>query len=387
MSESLGPRPWLNATATAAVFDALEAKGGAGCARVVGGAVRNAVIGAPVGDIDIATDARPDRVIALARAAGLKPVPTGQDHGTITVVADHQGHEVTTFRQDIETDGRHARVIFGDSVEADARRRDFTMNAIYADPEGQVIDPLAGLSDLQARHVRFIGAPDRRITEDYLRILRFFRFHAWYGDPRNGLDPDGLAAAAAQADGLAQLSRERIGAEMLKLLAAPDPAPSVAAMRVVGILTAVLPGTDDRALAPLAHVEGLAGAPPDAIRRLAALGGGPDVARRLRLSRVQAQQLMRLRDAAVTTAGAAELGYRHGTEAGRDIVLLRAALTQQPPGAQMQAQLARGAAAQCPVRAADLMPGLSGPELGQRLQEIESRWIASGFTLTRDELL
>ncbi len=175
--------------------------------------------------MDIATDARPEKVTALIEAAGYKVVPTGIAHGTVTVVADHHPYEVTTFRRDLETDGRRARVAFADDVAEDARRRDFTMNALYADAEGTVVDPLGGLGDLERRCVRFVGEAEARIREDYLRILRFFRFHAWYGDPAEGLDPEGLAACAGLADGLERLSRERVGHETLRLLAAADPAP------------------------------------------------------------------------------------------------------------------------------------------------------------------
>ncbi|KGM89571.1 tRNA nucleotidyltransferase/poly(A) polymerase [Roseovarius mucosus DSM 17069] len=175
---------WIEAKATQAVCAMLT---GAGYqALFVGGCVRNALLGAPVGDIDIATDARPEMVVELAEGAGLKPVPTGIEHGTITVVSGHIGHEVTTFRKDVQSFGRHAVVAFADDLHTDARRRDFTMNALYARPDGDVVDPLGGLEDLRARRVRFIEDADQRIREDYLRILRFFRFHAWYGDPEGG---------------------------------------------------------------------------------------------------------------------------------------------------------------------------------------------------------
>lgn len=355
-------------------------------ALFVGGCVRNTLLGAPVGDIDIATDALPGQVMELASSAGLKPVPTGIDHGTITVVSGHIPHEVTTFREDIETFGRHANVAFGGDIIADARRRDFTMNALYARPDGTVLDPLGGLDDLKARHVRFIEDPAKRIQEDYLRILRFFRFHAWYGDPDGGLDGDGLAACAMHLDGLAGLSRERVGGEMRKLLGAPDPAPSVAAMRTAGVLSSVLPGADDRALGPLAHLESVTDTAPDAIRRLAALGG-EDVANRLRLSKAETRRLAQLHEAATGTMGASELGYRHGASDGLDILLLRAALFEQPLAPGAKDDLAQGAAARFPVKAVDLMPDFSGAALGARLAELEQRWIVSGFRLGRDDLV
>ena len=375
---------WIERPETRAVCDALAAGGHR--ALFVGGCVRNALLDMPVDDIDIATDAHPETVVARAREAGLKPVPTGIDHGTITVVSGGLPHEVTTFRADIETYGRHAQVAFGHSIEADARRRDFTMNALYATPDGDVIDPLSGLPDLRARRVRFIGDAAARIREDTLRILRFFRFHACYGDPEGGLDPDGLAACAAAHESLATLSRERIGAEMRKLLAAPDPAPSVAAMQAAGVLGAILPGADGAALAPLAHIETETGTPPDPLRRLAALGGA-DVAGRLRLSRAEARRLARLRDGIASAMSPGELGYRLGAADGADIVLLRAALLGTPPAPDAFDAVRRGAAAICPVSAADLMPEYSGAALGRRLSEIEARWIASGFTLGRGDLL
>ncbi|MBC7132252.1 MAG: CCA tRNA nucleotidyltransferase [Roseovarius sp.] len=375
---------WITRPETRAVCDALT---GAGYqALFVGGCVRNALLGAAVNDIDIATDAHPEAVMEIARQAGLKPVPTGIAHGTITVVSGGLPHEVTSFRADLETDGRRARVAFGADIAADARRRDFTMNALYARPDGTVIDPLGGLADLVARRVRFIADAAARIREDYLRILRFFRFHAWYGDPGGGLDPEGYAACAALQEGLDTLSRERVGAEMHKLLAAPDPAPALAAMQAAGILHRVLPGADAGAMAALVHLEAEAGLAPDAIRRLALLGG-EDVAGRLRLSRAEAQRIERLRAHLGGAMPVAELGYRLGARDGADIVVLRAALGGRPPDRADWEDLRRGAEAVFPVRPADLMPALAGPALGARLRTLEERWIASGFSLRREDLL
>ena len=375
---------WIERPATQAVCRMIEQGGYQ--ALFVGGCVRNAILGASVNDIDIATDAHPETVISLAEAAGLKPVPTGLEHGTVTVVSDHVPHEVTTFRRDVETFGRHAVVAYSEDVAEDARRRDFTMNALYARPDGTVIDPLNGLRDLQARHVRFIDDPEQRIREDYLRILRFFRFHAWYGDPVAGLDLEGLAAVATHADRLSDLSRERVGAEIVKLLSAPDPAPSVAAMRACGVLVAVLPGSDDRGVAPLVHHEQQAGITPEPIRRLAALGGD-GVADRLRLSKAQSKRLALLRREASSITSADELGYRHGAETGVDVLLLRSALLEVPFDPALCARVAHAAKATLPVTPHDLMPAYSGPALGMRLAVLERRWIDSGFRLSRDELL
>jgi poly(A) polymerase len=375
---------WIAAKPTQSVCRMLEAAGFQ--ALFVGGCVRNALLEAPVADIDIATDAQPGTVLQLAEKARFKTVPTGIEHGTVTVVCDGLPHEVTTFRKDVETFGRHATVAFSTDVAEDARRRDFTMNALYARSDGTVIDPLGGLPDLKARRVRFIEDPNQRIREDYLRILRFFRFHAWYGDPQTGLDEEALAAVAQHIYGLSGLSRERVGNEVVKLLTAHDPAASVAAMRASGALMVVLPGADDRALAPLVHLEGMACVAPDGMRRLAALGG-ESLQDRLRLSKTQARRVDMLRSEATGLRGPAELGYRFGETDGQDILLLRAALLEQPWNDSVLEQLRKGAAASFPLKAADLMPAYEGPRLGQRLKELEQRWIDSGFTLTRDDLL
>jgi poly(A) polymerase len=346
----------------------------------VGGCVRNALIGAPVHDLDLTTDAHPEQVTLLAEAAGIRAVPTGIDHGTVTLVIGEHHFEVTTFRRDVETHGRHATVVFADNMTDDARRRDFTINALYAAPDGTVADPLGGLPDLEARRVRFIEDPDRRIKEDYLRILRFFRFHAWYGDPDGGIDAEGLAACADNVEGLAALSAERVTAELIKLLSAPDPAPAVASMATTGALAQILPGADAGVLAVLVHLEQEAGLPAAPLRRLAVLGGEGD---RLRLSKDAARYLAHVTD----DAGLPEIAYRYGFEAGRDAALIRAAAMGQPLPPDQLSVLERAAHEVFPLRAADLMPALEGAALGAALKEAEARWIASGFTLTKAELL
>lgn len=353
-------------------------------AFLVGGCVRNALLGQPVADIDISTDAMPERVVALAGATGLKAVPTGIEHGTITVIAEGVGHEITTFRRDVETDGRRAVVAFSTRIEDDAARRDFTMNALYADATGAVVDPMGGLADLWARRVRFVGDADERIREDLLRILRFFRFHAWYGDPEEGLDADGLAACAANSAGIETLSRERIGHEMRRLLAAQDPSQSVAAMQATGILARVLPGADARALAPLVHLEPPYA--PDWIRRLCVLGGTGH-ADGLRLSRAEARRAETLAAALAAGESAAVTAYRHGAEIARDVVLVMAASAGTEPPAGWEDRVAQGTTAVFPVASGDLMPVFSGAALGARLRELEERWIASGFELSREQLL
>jgi len=373
---------WLAQPGTQALCGALEAAGYR--ALFVGGCVRNALLGVSVADVDIATDARPETVTRLAEAAGLRVVPTGIEHGTVTVIAGGVPHEVTTFRRDVETDGRRAVVAYAQDVAEDAARRDFTMNALYADLRGNVIDPLGGLPDLVARRLRFVGDAHQRIREDYLRILRFFRFHAHYGDPGQGMDAEALAASAELAEGVDGLSRERIGSEIRKLLAAPDPAPAVAAMAQAGVLARVLPGSDPRALAPLVHLEG--DLPPRWQRRLAALGA-QEVEDRLRLSRADAAVIAALRDAVGSGWSPAALGWKLGAEGGRDAVLLRAALLESPLPTDWQTDVARGAASVVPVTAIDLMPDLQGAALGARLKEIEARWLASDLRLTRSDFL
>ena len=373
---------WLTRPATQALCAALQAGGH----RVlfVGGCVRNALLGEVVGDLDLATDALPEKVVRLVEAAGFKAIPTGIDHGTVTVLAGGLPHEITTFRRDVQTDGRHAVVAYSTDVAQDAARRDFTMNALYADPSGEVIDPLGGLPDLRARRLRFVGEPAQRIREDYLRILRFFRFSATYGDPALGMDAEGLAACAELADGIDGLSRERIGAEMRKLLSARDPAPALASMAASGVLRHVLSGADPRYVAPLVHLE--AGAPPHWQRRLVVLGG-QDWDNALRLSRSEQGLMARLRDQVGNALSPAALGWRLGPDAGADAVLARAAVLESPLPDDWKADVARGAASRFPVTAADLMPALAGPALGAKLAELESRWLASDLRLSRDDLL
>ena len=382
MGERIAP-PWLDAAAPRAVTAALGAGGWR--AYYVGGCVRDALLGRSAADIDVATDAPPEAVIAAARAAGIRAVPTGIEHGTVTLVHAGAPVEVTTFRRDVETDGRRAVVAFTGDMAEDARRRDFTMNALYATSAGEVLDPLGGLPDLRARRLRFVGEPAARIAEDALRILRFFRFHAWYGDPQAGLDAEALAACAEAAEAVDGLSRERVGAEMAKLLAAPDPALSVAAMASCGVLGRVLPGAEATALGPVVHGEALAGLGPDWRRRLAALGGQADWPARLRLSRGDARAFEAIRAALEADEPLAASAYRHGAEATRDAAVIRAAAVGWPPPGDLAAETARGAAARFPLRAADL--GLEGPALGAALKRLEAAWVASDFSLDREALV
>jgi poly(A) polymerase len=373
---------WIGHPGTQALCKVLAQ---AGCqALFVGGCVRNSLLGVPVADIDIATNARPEIVSNLAETAGFRVVPTGIEHGTVTVIAQGLAHEVTTFRRDVETDGRRAVVAFSSDVVEDAARRDFTMNALYARADGSVLDPLGGLPDLIARRVRFVGEPQARIREDYLRILRFFRFYAVYGDPEGGIDAEGLAACAGNADGINGLSRERVGAEMRKLLGARDPAPAIAAMAQTGILAKVLPGSDAKALCILVHLEG--DEPPRWQRRLAILGGA-DPGGALRLSRTEIGSNAAVRTEIGSTLTSAALGWKLGAEAASDVLLCRAALFETHLPENWQAEIARGVASTIPVTAADLMPALRGRALGKKLHEIQARWLASDLYLRKSDLL
>lgn len=372
---------WLTHPGTQALCAALVACGYR--ALFVGGCVRDAILGVPVGDVDLATDALPEEVSRISTQAGFRVIPTGLGHGTVTVLAEGRPHEVTTFRADTATDGRHAVVAFTDAIEVDAARRDFTMNALYADAQGTVLDPLGGLGDVLARRVRFVGEPAQRIAEDYLRILRFFRFHAVHGAAGEGVDAEALAACAAGAEGLALISKERIGAEMRKLLAAGDPAPAMAAMAQSGVLGRILPGADVRALGPLVHLE--AGLAPRWLRRLAVLGGDP--AEPLRLSRAEAAALSVIARAVGGMLAPAALGHSLGAELATDALLCRAALIGPPLPPGWAEAIARGAATPFPVTAADLAPALQGAALGARLRDIRARWLASDLLLSRAELL
>ena len=376
--------PWLNDPKVARVCTAIEA--GGYDIFFVGGCVRNVVLDEVASDIDMSTNARPETVMKLAKDAGLKAIPTGIDHGTVTVISSGTPFEITTFRRDVETDGRRAVVAFSNDIIDDARRRDFTMNALYARPDGSIVDPLGGIQDVLDRRVRFIEDADQRIREDYLRTLRFFRFSAWYGAIDQGFDPDALHAISSNLDGLETLSAERVGMEIVKLLNATDPAVAVAVMRQTGVLNAVLQGADDTWLAPLIHVESLWDLSPDPIRRLAALGG-TGVEKNLRLSKAQTRLMMQYRVGIGSMAGAGELGYRLGTDVAKSIVALCCAYSGSPPVNEMLDRVVAGSAAKFPIKASDLMDVFSGPALGKRLKELEAEWIASNFTKTKEQLL
>ncbi|SEP74887.1 poly(A) polymerase/tRNA nucleotidyltransferase (CCA-adding enzyme) [Faunimonas pinastri] len=399
---SLADAEFLGWRSTQAVFFAL---GTTGIVRVVGGSVRNALLGEPVTDIDLATVLPPQEVIKRAEAAGLKAVPTGLDHGTVTVVAFGRPFEVTTLRADVETDGRHAVVRFTTDWAEDAARRDFTMNALYCDHDGELFDPLGGYDDLVARQIRFIGDAEDRIREDYLRILRFFRFFAWYGHGRP--DAEGLKASARLKGGIATLSAERIWAEMKRLMGAPDPTRAMLWMRTTEVLQRALPeswGID--ALHGMVEAEKAEGWIADPLLRLESIlpphrARIDALAQRLRLSRGEQERLLDWADAetAAPDLSEAELARQlYGTSRNGVVDRLKLALASERAkgneasveGFRRQLNTAEDWQKPVfPVTGKDLLArGVKpGPEMGERLREMERRWIDSEFTLDRDTLL
>lgn len=351
-------------------------------AYFVGGCVRNEIISEPVSDLDISTSAPPELVMALAKNANIKAIPTGIDHGTVTLVIDAVPFEITSFRKDIETDGRHAVVSYSNNIEDDAQRRDFTMNAIYMDRAGKVIDPLGGMNDLKLRQVRFIGDADTRIHEDYLRILRFFRFFAWYGNPELGIDPVGLAACAQNLAGLETLSKERIGAEMLKLLNAPSPSLALGAMDRSGVLGAILPGVSTKSLFIVLHCE----MKIDRIARLAALGG-ENTRDLLRLSNSDAKKLKLYRHEMGSSKSISEVAYSFGFDAALSIAVLRSAVFEAVLEPDVEEDIRAASGQNFPVKSQDLMPKFQGKALGEALKALELKWIRSGFEMTKSDLL
>ena len=371
---------WINDPQLKQVLALLNSDGGVG--YLVGGCVRNALMEKPTTDIDIATSFDPKTVSNLAKSANFKVIPTGIDHGTVTVVTDAGPLEITTFRQDIETDGRHAIVAFTTDIAKDASRRDFTMNALYGCANGDVIDPLGGLDDLQNGHVRFIGDPIERIEEDYLRILRFFRFTAIYGDPVLGIDEDGLAACAQCLDGLGGVSKERIGSEVLKLLGSNEPSMAIAAMGQINVLQRILPGADPKYLPILVHAEH--GFDIDPIRRLAVLGG-QSVKENLRLSKKQNHHLSILQNA--QDPSGARTGFEHGYSAGLGAALISATYAETSIYAELDTVLRHATSVTFPIAAQDISHIVQGPDLGNALTFLKDEWISSGFELTKAELM
>jgi poly(A) polymerase len=405
-SDRLDPQPWMTAPETVAVMAALAAAGGE--ARFVGGCVRDALLGRKVRDVDIATHEPPERVLNLLARAGIKAIPTGIKHGTVTAVVGARHFEITTLRRDVETYGRHAKVEYTDDWQADAARRDFTMNALFCGADGTLYDPFGGVADLKARRVRFVGDPEARIREDVLRLLRFFRFHAHYGKPPP--DAAALAACRSLASLLPTLSGERICGETLKLLSAPQPADVIELMREDGVLAHVLPeATQVGRLRALVTIEGFAPRElvprADPIRRLAALLEGSEagalaVATRLRFSNAERDRLIGLAGdpepaPALDAPARRRLVYRLGPARYRDRALIAWATAVADGNALDQrvteawtGVLRAGAdwvAPRFPLKGRDAVKlGVPpGPAVGRLMATLEDWWIAGDFAADR----
>ena len=395
----LDPQPWMTSSAARRVMDALN-DARPDCARFVGGCVRNALLGEPVADIDIATQLVPELVQKVMIAAKIAVHPTGIDHGTLTVVADHQPFEVTSLRQDVETDGRRAVVAFTDAWALDAQRRDFRMNALYANTSGDIFDPTGGgLDDIANRRIVFVGDPETRIREDYLRILRFFRFQAWYG--RTVPDEAGLAACAKLRAGLADISAERIWMETRKLLAAPQPLSSLDAMEAAGVIDQLF--SESKGLKLLRKLVGLdmrEGFAPDPMVRFLALfwkdaAAVHDVANRLKMSNDERHRLnWAVQHDAPLWGGITEQEvrtalYLAGQQTIRDRLMLEWAGDGTADWSEVLTLVDAWQRPTMPVSGADLLKqGLAeGPAIGDSLRKLETAWIESDFTLSQSDLL
>lgn len=369
---------WLNAAPTRKVLAALDAA----APLFVGGCVRDALMGRDAHDVDIAVAVEPAQVMAMLQDAGLRALPIGIEHGVVAALADDATIEIATLRRDVETDGRRAVIAFTDNIAEDAMRRDFTVNALYARPDGQVLDPTGeGLADLRRERLRFIGDAETRIKEDYLRILRFYRFSAQFH--RSDFDPSAQAACYKLAEGLARISKERIGAEMVKLLSAQDPDAVLAAMGPV--LPQIVPS--GRHAPGLANVELQLNLSPCAMRRLATFGSDPaELAEALRLPRNDLARLVEIKRAC--SVPLPEAAYRYGLAVAGDALALNVLNGDQPPKDWL-AVAANASRAHFPIRGGDLIAlGLpAGPGVGAALKSAEAAWIASGFTLEREDLL
>lgn len=372
MTTLLPEAPWTRRADLAALVAAL----GAGNARYVGGAVRDTLLGLAVKDVDMATPLAPEAVMERLAAAGMRTVPTGIDHGTVTAILPDGPVEITTLRHDVSTDGRRATIAFAQDWREDAARRDFTINALYADPVSrEVADFFGGLEDLARRRVRFIGDARQRIREDHLRILRYFRFQARFGS--EPADAQAESACSGLAPMLKGLSRERIAMELLNLLALPDPAPTVSRMAQLGVLGVILPECDPAALPALVAAEGAGGVAPDPMRRLAALlpsdpATADEVGARLRLSAAQRRRLVTAAGRDGVPGDARALAYRLGREEAIDRLLLDGLTIAPLDGWEIP---------RLPIKGGDVVArGIAaGPEVARVLRAVEARWVAEGF--------
>lgn len=398
---------WLRSDALQRVFDVLEKAGGV--VRVNGGAVRNALMGLSVNDVDLSTEFLPEKVMQVCEAAGFKTIPTGIDHGTVNIIVDGSSFEVTTLREDMETDGRHAVVKFGTDWTKDAERRDLTINALYCDRKGNIFDPLDGYPDIERRLVRFIGSAEQRIKEDYLRILRFFRFFAWYGAFRP--DADGLKACAKLKSGLEGISSERIWIELKKLLGADDPSRALLWMRTTNVLNVVLPESEKwgiDSLAPMMRAEEAGHIPKEPLLRLMAMIPPRDdvaagLAKRLKLSSAETDRVKYWTKTAkvksdTSEADFAKICYSGDLQAIQDVISLEIVSLHGrdlADSAELKSQLLLLDFAKkydhptFPVTGDDLMQrGFNqGAELGRTLKSLEQDWIDSDFTLSKKALL
>jgi poly(A) polymerase len=383
---SLHEQAWLNEPRLQEVLRVLNAKGET---RVAGGAVRNVLLGVAVADVDLATVLLTEDVMAISKAAGFGVHPTGLDHGTVTVTHQKAAFEVTTLRRDIETDGRHAVVSFTTNWAEDAARRDFTINAMYCDASGKILDYTKGYQDIQKRKVRFVGEPTERIKEDFLRILRFFRFHAWYG--KNAPDKDGLQACVKLKSGLKKLSVERVRQELLKLLVAPQAVKTLQLMAETGVLKIILPHTEQWKV--------LERLPADAMLRLFVLARVPKkLKEQLRLSNEDAARLDAMTAApdispALNDSERRRVLYQLGAEGWRDAVHLSLAHSKakldDPAWLALLELASTWVPPRLPVKGTDLIGvGLHpGPKMGQILSALEDWWVANDFTPTRQDLM
>ena len=383
---------WITQSETREVMTALETACPGGN-RFVGGCVRNTLLGQPVADIDIATRLLPEDTLSAMKAAGIRAIPTGIEHGTITAVCRGIPYEITTLRRDVETDGRRAVVAFTNDWAEDAMRRDFRINALYAAPDGKIYEPVpGGLEDIEARRVAFIGEAEERLREDHLRNLRFFRFTAWYADE---VDQTGLRACETLRDGLKQIAVERIWKELLKLLDAPSPYAAVRAMTEAGVTNVPLPEalSPDR-LSGLEAIENRSGKREDGFRRFLMLcpadkeiAGG--IASRLRFSGAERDRLIRFAKAAdrfapdMTEADLKAAIYRVGSEAAQDALLWRMAGELEADWTEAITLARSWTPPVFPVKGKDLLEGgmAPGPDVGRRLKAMEEAWIANGFEL------
>ncbi len=392
----INSQPWMRAPDTQRVLKALLS--GGATARFVGGCVRDAILERSVKDVDIATTDEPGTVMELLKSAGIKAVPTGLEHGTVTAVCESRHFEITTLRQDVETDGRHARVAFTDNWVEDAKRRDFTINAIYADGDGTLYDPVDGIAAVRAGEIKFVGEALKRIDEDVLRILRFFRFNAWFG--KAAMDEEGLAACVSRIGALETLAAERVRAELFRLLEAPDPVPTLEVMASCEILAAVLPGAI--CFERLGKIIRLDGA--DALLRLAALVSpnpteAKSIAKQLRLSNAERDRLINLScsefpPAAISdTREARRFLYRQGEGLFVDSLLLAWAASGEAPDSPdwnaMKALPEAAALGSLPVSGQDVLKrGVAGgPEVGELLARVEDWWVAGDFRADRTACL